>query len=120
MGGDKRERHVIVVNGIGAVLNDLVSFDAPPGRVILSALMIWIFPIIAMIIGYFVAERFATGFVPILSSLVFLAASFGLIRLIDNAVAGGTSFYPSITKILPASDSALSVADCCPQQPDRC
>ncbi len=120
MMNETRECHVTAVNGIGAVQDDFIAFEAHSGRVVLSALMIWILPIIAMIVGYVVAARFATGFVPILSALVFLAASFGFLRLIDNVVAGGTSFYPRITRILPESDTTLSPAGNCPQQPDRC
>lgn len=113
MSGDGMEREIAAVNDAGADIGDIVTFEAHQGTVILSAALVWIVPIIAMIVGYLVAERFAGGVWPIVAAFVFLAAAFGMLRLIDHAVAGGTAFYPRIVRVLPPED-ADSSASCCP------
>ena len=113
MSGDGMEREIAAVNDAGAHIGDTVAFEAHQGTVILSAALVWIAPIIAMIVGYLVAERFASGVWPIAAALGFLAASFVLLRLIDHAVAGGTAFYPRIVRVLPPGDDDIT-ASCCP------
>jgi sigma-E factor negative regulatory protein RseC len=93
-------RELSVINEIGAHTGDRVYFEAHSGKVLLSAALVWILPIVAMIIGYEAASRFAGGIVPILAAFAFLAGSFVVLRTIDNAIAGGTSFYPRISRVL--------------------
>jgi sigma-E factor negative regulatory protein RseC len=111
MSGDGMEREIAAVNDASATVGDTVAFEANQGTVLLSAALVWIVPIIAMFVGYMVADRFAEGIWPILAALCFLAASFGLLRLIDHAVAGGTAFYPHIVQVLPTG-GAGGTASC--------
>jgi len=93
-------REITVLNDFGAKVDNLVAFEADPGKVLLSAALIWILPIIAMFIGYLAGTRLGGGFIPIAAALIFLAASYFVLRFVDRAVSGGRSFYPRIVSII--------------------
>ena len=93
-------REITVTNGVGAQVSDIVRFEAEPAKVLFSALMIWILPLAAMIVGYVVTDRFAGGAWPILAAFIFLILAFTALKTIDRVVAGGTAFYPHISRIM--------------------
>ncbi len=99
-GGNSSKREIVVINEYGAMVSDNVVFEAATGKVILSASLIWIIPIIAMFIGYIVTKRFAGGIWPVGAAFLFLIGFFIILKFIDNAVSGGTTFYPRVIKIL--------------------
>jgi len=105
-GGEIQPRDIMVMNDAGAHVSDRVVFESEPGKVLFSAVMIWIVPILSMIAGYVILDRFVSGFWPIAGALVFLACSFVLLKLVDTAVTGGTSFYPRITRIVEPDAAA--------------
>jgi len=98
--GEQKPHEITVINSRGADVHDVVEFEAKTGKVILSAALIWILPVVSMIVGYFVAERFATGVFPIISAFAFLVMSYFALNVMDKIVTGGTSFYPEISKII--------------------
>ena len=104
-GGGLREREIVVINDYGARVSDTVVFDADTGNMILSAALIWILPLISMIVGYIVADRFAEGAWPIIAAFAFLAASFLVLKLVDTAVTGGRAFYPRVSRVLGDSEA---------------
>ena len=66
------DREIVAINECGAQVSDLVEFESESGKVIMSALLIWIVPILSMIVGYFAVKRFSTGFLPIGAAFLFL------------------------------------------------
>ena len=102
--GAGETREITAINDCGAEVSDQVVFEADTGKVIISAALIWIVPLIAMIIGYIVGEIFAEGFWPIGVAFVFLVASFAFLSLLDKSISGGKKFYPKITKIVHSID----------------
>ena len=110
-GENPRSNEILVINEYGVHVDDHVVFEADTGKVVLSAVLVWILPLLSMFIGYWVASHFATGFLPIVAAILFLAGSFFLLKYIDTAVSGGKTFYPRITKILDSSDSNLPICD---------
>ncbi|MHB9028983.1 MAG: SoxR reducing system RseC family protein [Candidatus Latescibacterota bacterium] len=98
--GGNNGHEITVLNDYGAEVADRVAFEADSGKVILSAALIWMLPIFAMFIGYLAGTRFGGGFIPIAAALLFLAASYLLLRVTDRAVSGGRSFYPRIVAVL--------------------
>jgi len=96
-------REITVINEYGAEVSDHVIFEVDSGKVIVSAALMWILPLISMIIGYIVGDRFAAGFWPIVMSFIFLVLAFTLLKLLDKAISGGKTFYPRITKIIHSS-----------------
>ena len=97
--GDKQEREIVVINDYGARVSDYIVFEADSGKVILSSLLIWVVPVLAMIVGYSVAQQFATGFIPIAASFLFLGLTFVVLKFVDTKISGGSTFYPRITGI---------------------
>ena len=98
--GDTSSREITVINEYGAGISDHVVFESDTGKVIFSAAMIWIVPLLSMFVGYFVGTRFAGGFLPIVTAFVFLILAFIFLKFLDNTLSGGRTFYPRITKIL--------------------
>ncbi len=107
-GGGTRE--ITVINDYGASVADRVAFEADSGKVILSAALVWVLPVLAMIAGYYAGERLGGGVIPIIAALLFLAGSYLLLRLIDKAVSGGRTFYPQVTSILDPDDTVVCPA----------
>ncbi len=104
IGEKPHDSEIIVINDFGARISDYIIFEANTGKVILSAVLVWILPILFMIVGYIISASFFTGFWPIGVSFLFLAGSFLFLKLINTAVSGGKTFYPRVTKILDASN----------------
>ena len=104
-----------VMNEYGARVSDHVVFEVFPenaGKLILSAALIWILPLLLMIVGYIVVSRFGGGFWPIGGAFLFLGCSLGIILkrintfFSGNFSAKGNKFYPRISKILDAPESS--------------
>jgi len=99
--GAEKPREITVINDIDADVSDHVVFEADSGRVLLSAALIWILPVCAMIVGYAAGKRIGGGAVPIVAAFTFLGLTFVLLKGIDRIVSGGRTFYPYITRIIP-------------------
>ena len=74
--GDTSSREITVINECGAEISDQVVFESDTGKVIFSAALIWIVPLLSMFVGYFAGTKFAGGFWPIASAFVFLILAF--------------------------------------------
>ena len=108
---DTHSHEILALNGIGAQVGDAVTIETRAWQVIVSSLLIWILPITAMIIGYAVARSFSTGAIPIVMSFLFLAGSFGVLKIIDARFAAGRTFYPMITRRIDSAD-AYDIEEC--------
>ncbi len=105
--GNVKPHEITVLNRSGAKTGDYIEFEAETGKVILSAALIWILPVLSMILGYLVADRFVAGVWPIISAFIFLVMSYVVLKGIDLLLTGGTTFYPSIIRIIPKSEFLL-------------
>jgi len=103
-------REIVAINEYGAQVSDHVEFESDSGKVIVSALLIWIVPILSMIVGYEAAKRFSTGFLPIAVAFLFLGLTFAALKFIDERISGGRTFYPRINRVLRYSQN----------EPDTC
>ena len=99
-------RTLVAVNRAGARMGDTVVCEMGAGRAILSAALIWILPILFMIAGYIVGEHFGGGIVSIVTAFVFFGGAFVMLKIVDSAIAGGSSFYPFITEVLDSPSPA--------------
>ena len=102
--GEAKPRDIVVINDSGARVSDHVFFEADPWKMVFSAALIWILPVLSMIVGYIVADRIAGGIVPIVSAFVFLGGSFAVLKVVDRLITGGRTFYPKISRILASPD----------------
>lgn len=74
-------------NGIHAEVGDTVQVDIEPGDVLRGSLLVFVFPLAMMVLGYIVGMRFAVGDgegAGILGALIALAVAFFIIKLIDR------------------------------------
>ena len=102
----QKDREITVVNDYGAVVDDQVVFTSDAGKVVLSAVLIWVVPLLAMIIGYLAGERLGGGIIPIAAAFLFMGLTFVLLKFLDQAVSGGRSFYPRITSVIDPDDTS--------------
>ena len=102
-------REITVINECGAKVSDNIIFETTAGKFIVSAALIWILPLISMIIGYIVGERFADGFWPIGAAFVFLVLAFAFLKVLDKAISGGRTFYPVIMRVIYSSGKENNV-----------
>jgi sigma-E factor negative regulatory protein RseC len=76
-----------VPNSIGAAAGDVVDINVEPKQVIKSSMIIFIFPLVMMLVGYFGAVRFiaphseGVGIIGAFAAIVF---SFVLIKITDK------------------------------------
>ena len=104
-------REIVVINELGARVSDHVVFEADPGKVLISGVLIWIVPILAMIVGYKAAQQFSAGFIPIGAAFLFLLLTFVMLKFVDQKLSGGRTFYPRIIRIVDASSSGENFCD---------
>ncbi|HDY87487.1 MAG TPA: hypothetical protein ENH82_05135 [bacterium] len=106
--GENGSREITVINEYGAKVSDHVVFESDTGKVIFSAVLIWIVPLLSMFAGYIVGTQFSSGFLPIATAFGFLILTFIFLKFLDNTISGGKTFYPRITKILPSNNNLHS------------
>jgi positive regulator of sigma E activity len=95
---------IVVVNDCGAGVSDQIVFETHPSRVILSAVVLFLMPIVVMIIGYSIALFFHLSRVwSLVVTFLSFAGFFIILRFIDIRLSGGQAFYPRIIR----SESAL-------------
>jgi len=79
-------------NNLQAQIGDRVEVEVAPAQVVSSSLIVFLFPLLARMLGYWLGAQLAPGFRlrgesgGILGSLIFLVASFGGIFIYDRFV----------------------------------
>jgi len=95
--GEKRQ--VNALNFINAQPGDTVRIEMDPKNTILSAFLIFIFPVIGLFIGYFSGEWLGKGH-GVWGAVVGLICFFLLVRLFDYMLGRRAKFQPTITTVL--------------------
>ncbi len=91
---------VQAANEVGAKVGDRVEIDVPEAEGIKAALIIFIFPIIGLLVGYFIAQRFSeTESAGVLGALMFMALTFLVLNLYDRYIRSKNKCIAKITKI---------------------
>jgi sigma-E factor negative regulatory protein RseC len=98
-GPDGSRKTLTAVNQASACVGETVTFDVNAGRVVLAAFLIWIVPVLAMILGYALGTYLGKTAAMIMA-FGFLAASYLVLKFVNKAASGGTSFYPVITGVV--------------------
>lgn len=94
-------------NSVGAVVGDTVLVDIQPAMFVWASFVLFIFPLIVMITGYFVGSLLAANFnvgseqnFGILIGALFLLGSFFLIWIYDKSVGRTKKFVCRITRLV--------------------
>jgi len=106
---DTRERKIAAINDVGAVEGDKVEIEVSPGRLVVAALMMFIVPVLAALIGAYLGYRSAegVGLPPVAGGIsigcLAFAGSFLLLRSVEKAGRG--TGLPRIIRILNKNDT---------------
>jgi len=83
----ENKMHIDALNKIGAKVGDMVEVDVEPKEVLKSSMIVFIFPLLMMIVGYFIGGKIVpdhsegAGIIGSFSGLIF---AFLLIKLTDR------------------------------------
>ena len=99
-------------NTINAKVNDMVILDVSQAKSVLASLILFVFPLLMMILGYFLGEQIATfeftsrGENPaaIISSIFFLFLSIGMIYFFDRFIAKRNKLKPKLVGLYEPAD----------------
>lgn len=98
-----KEMLVEADNAAGASAGDTVLLDMSDKKVLGAAFLVYIVPLIALVLGYFMGSAIFKAETPaVLSALLLMAASFLMIMLIDKKVKH--RFTPRIVRIISHSE----------------
>jgi sigma-E factor negative regulatory protein RseC len=96
-----------VNNNLDAAKGSMVKLEMGERTIVLASMIVYLFPLISLIGGYFVSNWIVSqlGYVSseiigITGGFIFLAMSFIVIRLIDLKLRMVEVFHPKMTKIL--------------------
>lgn len=95
-----------VKNSLNAKVGDLVEVSVPEGTFIVLSLMIYIFPVAALMAGAFLGNYLSTlletdpSLTAIITGALFLFASFVILKLIDRKKDTRDKYIPHMTRIL--------------------
>lgn len=116
MGGGK-EMEVEALNTVGARLGDRVVIGFETGPLLKASFLLYIFPILALIVGAAVGQAAAPylSLNPSATSIVFgfflVFLSFLYIRIKGNRLAAKEQYHPKVVRIL-AGDQTSALNDC--------
>lgn len=99
----QRERKIEAKNSINAKEGDIVIVNVPSKKYISATFVIYIIPILFMLLGAYIGNKFGSYFgikdvnlSPIIFGFIFLFISFILVRFISNII----NFQPEIERII--------------------
>ncbi len=104
---EKENIEVMVDNVLGAREGQLVKLEMSEGSLVIASLIIYLIPLAALILGYFVGNLLvplsslkngeSSG---IIGSIVFLLLSFLLVKYFDKIMGRKERYQPKIIKII--------------------
>ncbi|MBD3366823.1 MAG: hypothetical protein GF405_01460 [Candidatus Eisenbacteria bacterium] len=110
MSGDGREVMVLAKNDAGAGDGDTVEIEITAGRVVASAFLIYMVPVVMTIIGFLVGNAITGGaedsVLPIVMAIVFLVVAFVAVGLYDMRLRKAERREASVLRILSEEEAA--------------
>jgi sigma-E factor negative regulatory protein RseC len=95
-----------VNNSLNAKEGDLVEISVPEGTFIMLSLMIYIFPVVALMAGAFLGNYLSTllntdpSLTSVITGTLFLVTSFVVLKMIDRRKNTRDKYYPRMTRIV--------------------
>lgn len=100
------EMDVLVNDPIGAEVGSMVELEMGAKPILLSAFMVYLLPLIAIIAGYFAGANLfffitsTTETAGIIGSVIAFLFSFALIKAFDKKAGSKSSFHPEIRRVV--------------------
>lgn len=114
-GGEVKKRSLVITNSIYAEPGDYVEFIIQEKSVVASSLLLYLFPVIALIAGsaaglsldhvFHVDKDLSAG----ICGLVAFLLSFVIIRLISPVISNSSSFMPKLTRKISPEEYCKSL-----------
>jgi sigma-E factor negative regulatory protein RseC len=102
-----RDMLVEVDNDLQAKVGDHVEISVPEGTLLKISALVYLFPIIALIIGAFLGDFLAkhllqtnSSWIAIIVGFIFLGIVFFGLKIFERTKRSGDSYYPRMTRIL--------------------
>jgi sigma-E factor negative regulatory protein RseC len=98
---EKKIKETIAINIAEAEIGDTVLLEANPWRVVLSAFLVYIFPLIILIIGYFAGNAiFKSETAGIILGISGLMISFLILKFTNKYFEKDDRYKPVIIKVI--------------------
>lgn len=103
-----------VKNSLKAKAGDYVEVSVPEGTFIILSLMIYIFPVVALMTGAFLGNYLSTlintdpSLTAVITSAIFLIVSFIVLKLIDRKKNTSEKYLPHMTRIVSGAPEISS------------
>ena len=97
---------VNAINSVGAVVGDRIVLSIDTAPLLKATFLLYVFPILALLIGAFVGQALAANFqmdatnLAVLSGLLFFAAAVFFMRRHANRMAAQDAYRPKIIRII--------------------
>ena len=102
----ERNMLIEVKNSLNAKEGDMVEVSVPEGTFMKLSLMVYIFPVVALMIGAFLGSFLSMQLntdpsaTAAITAAIFLVASFLGLKIIDKKKETGDKYYPRMTRIV--------------------
>jgi sigma-E factor negative regulatory protein RseC len=110
MSGDGREVMLLAKNQAGAGDGDTVEIEISAGRVVASAFLIYMVPVVMTIVGFLIGNAFTRGaedsVLPIVMAIVFLVGSFIVVGLYDLRLRRSERREATVIRVLTEEEAA--------------
>ncbi len=107
--GGQKEMEVQAENALGARLGDSVVITLDSGALLKASFLMYVFPIIAMLLGAIIGDRTAPRWgldptlCPVISGFLFFGLAILAVRFRSNKMASKNIYQPKITRIVKAA-----------------
>lgn len=104
--GQEQKTTDILVPGAQAELGDRVSVRMPEGKLLRLSLLVYVFPLIALILGLVAGGILAPGQegVMLASGFGLMAVSFVFVKLADSKIGQKAGWHPEIVAVNPEDE----------------
>jgi len=110
----ERNMLIEVKNSLNAKEGDMIEVSVPEGTFVKLSLMVYIFPVAALMAGAFLGNFLSMLFntdpsaTAAITAAIFLAASFLCLKVFDKKKATGDKYYPRMTRIVSSEKNLQS------------
>lgn len=100
------EMEVLVNDPIGAEVGNMVELEMGAKPILVSALVVYLLPLVAIIVGYFAGSSWFAGLISnaevagIIGSGIGFLLSFALLKIFDKKAGSKSYFHPEIIKVV--------------------
>lgn len=99
--GDDRRMITEAINEMGARPGDMVRIEMEPKSTLGAAFLLYVFPVLALVLGYFLGVSFSGKEVHgIIAAIIALVFSFVILKALNPYFSKGRRFKPVIIEIM--------------------